>query len=75
LNIQSLILISPMIREVENGIKIAMKEGSVRISEPYNTLVTKQMVISIDKPVLKNNNSIGVISLTISLDNILNKIK
>ena len=54
--------------------KNAMKEGSVRISEPYNTLVTKQMVISIDKPVLKNNDSIGVISLTISLDNILNKI-
>lgn len=52
----------------------AISTDSAIISEPYLTQVTKDLVISVDKKVSSNNSSVGVISLTIKLDSLINDI-
>ncbi|HAS73154.1 MAG TPA: hypothetical protein DCS67_03320, partial [Clostridiales bacterium UBA8960] len=44
------------------------------ISEPYETQVTKELVISVDSVVMNEAEFIGVVSLTISLDNLMHDI-
>jgi len=52
----------------------AKKESSNVISEPYMTQESKQLVISIDQKVMKDNEFIGVISLTIGLNELMDNI-
>lgn len=49
------------------------KEDAI-ISEPYITKVTNDLVISVDKSVTLDHKKIGVVSLTIKLDQLMNKI-
>lgn len=44
------------------------------ISEPYQTSMTKELVISVDDVVRKNGSLLGVICLTISLDDIMEEL-
>jgi len=53
----------------------AIASDEVIISEPYQTQVTNELVISVDKRVVSDDQKIGVISLTINLDNIMNRIE
>ena len=52
----------------------AIENDGVIISEPYQTKMTKELVISIDNVVRKKESMVGVISLTIGLDNIMEKL-
>ena len=52
----------------------AVENNGVVISEPYQTKMTKELVISVDDVVRKKESLVGVISLTISLDNIMEKL-
>jgi len=52
----------------------AKKESSNVIAEPYMTQESKKLVISIDQKVMKDNKFIGVISLTIGLDELMDNI-
>lgn len=52
----------------------AISQDKAVISEPYVTNVTKDLVISVDKSVVSKGRKIGVISLTIGLDNIMKNI-
>jgi len=52
----------------------AVENNGVIISEPYQTKMTKELVISIDDVVRKNESIVGAVSLTISLDNIMEKL-
>ena len=65
---------APYDPRVRNWYINALKNDSVLISEPYETSVTKETVISVDKKVVKNDKVIGVVSLTINLENIMNDI-
>jgi methyl-accepting chemotaxis protein len=49
----------------------ALIHGGIRVSEPYETSVTHQLVISIDKVVTRENLVVGVVSLTIGLDTMM----
>lgn len=49
------------------------QKGTV-ISEPYITKVTQDLVVSLDKSVSLNDKSIGVVSVTIKLDNLMRSI-
>jgi diguanylate cyclase (GGDEF)-like protein len=48
--------------------------GGVRVSEPYETSVTKDLVISIDRPVTSQDRVLGVVSLTIGLNDMMRHI-
>lgn len=52
----------------------AITGEDIRISEPYETQMTKELVISVDSAVKKDDENIGVVSLTISLENIMHDI-
>lgn len=52
----------------------AVENTGVVISEPYQTKVTKELVISIDEAVRKKDVIIGAVSLTINLDSIMEKL-
>lgn len=54
--------------------KQAMQRETAFVSEPYITKVTKELVISLNRAVIVNNKKIGVVSLGISLENIMNSI-
>ena len=54
--------------------KNAVSNNGVIISEPYQTKMTKELVISINDVVRKKGALVGVINLTISLDNITEKL-
>ena len=45
--------------------------GGTRVSEPYETTVSRELVISIDRPVTRDGDIVGVVSLTIGLDDIM----
>lgn len=49
----------------------ALASDDIVVSEPYETKVTKELVVSIDKKVVKDNKTIGVVSLTIRLEDIM----
>ena len=51
-----------------------METDESLILEPYQTQVTKELVISVDKRVTKDGKTIGVIDATVSLDNIMKEI-
>lgn len=50
-----------------------LKESAI-ISEPYITKITKDLVVSVDKTVVANEQKIGVISMTVSLDDLMKNI-
>lgn len=52
----------------------AVANENTLISEPYETQMTKELVISVDSVVRKESETVGVVSLTISLDNIMHDI-
>jgi len=52
----------------------ALKKEESFLSEPYLTQVSKDTVFSIDKAVKKDNEIMGVLSLTIKLDTLVEKI-
>jgi len=52
----------------------AMASESIVISEPYTTAISNELVISLDKYVKNGDTKIGVISLTIRLDNLMQDI-
>jgi methyl-accepting chemotaxis protein len=54
--------------------KEASKLSTTYVSEPYMTKVTKDLVISINRTIMADNKKIGVVSLGISLDNIMDSI-
>lgn len=54
--------------------KSAVKNKDVTISEPYQTKMTKEMVISINEVVRNQDSLVGVVNLTISLDHIMEKL-
>lgn len=52
----------------------AKANENTTISEPYETQVTKELVISVDSVVKNASEIVGVVSLTISLDNLMHDI-
>ena len=56
---------------LRNWYRDALIHEGIRVSEPYETSVTHQLVISIDKTVKRENLVVGVVSLTISLDSMM----
>ena len=54
--------------------KKAVENNGVIISEPYQTKMTKELVISINDIVRKKDSIVGAVSLTISLENIMEKL-
>jgi diguanylate cyclase (GGDEF)-like protein len=52
----------------------AEENNEVVVSEPYQTKVSKEYVISVDDVVRNKGSLVGVISLTISLENIMEKL-
>ena len=58
--------------------KDALEKKSLVYSEPYIDAETKKMIISISRPIAKNNQIVGVVSTDINIDtitNMLNKAK
>ncbi|WP_446899144.1 methyl-accepting chemotaxis protein [Clostridium sp. LBM24168] len=58
--------------------KDALNKKDLTYSEPYVDALTKKMVISISRPLIKNNKIIGVVSSDVKIDtivNIINKAK
>jgi len=52
----------------------AIKEADTIVSEPYETLESKELVISVDRVVTSGSRKIGVVSLTIGLEKIMREI-
>ena len=52
----------------------ALRTDGVFVSEPYETKATKDLVISVNKSIKKDNEVIGVLSITIKLDTIMDNI-
>jgi len=52
----------------------ALKRGGVNISEPYQTSVSEDLVVSIDRPVKRGLNTVGVVSLTMRLEDIMSAV-
>lgn len=52
----------------------AINHRNTVISEPYITKMTKELVISLVKSVTINDKNIGVVCVTIKLDNLMNRI-
>ena len=56
---------------VRDWYRNSLIHGGTRVSEPYETTVTRELVISIDRPVIQAGDILGVVSLTIGLDDIM----
>jgi diguanylate cyclase (GGDEF)-like protein len=56
---------------VRDWYKDAILQNQAIISEPYMTKVTKDLVISVDQAVISNDKKIGVVSLSIKLDDLI----
>ncbi|MBV4419804.1 methyl-accepting chemotaxis protein [Clostridium tyrobutyricum] len=54
--------------------KSAIEKRGLTYSEPYVDALTKKMVVSISKPIIENNQIIGVVSSDIKLDTIINTV-
>ena len=54
--------------------KEAIKKDEVYISEPYITSITNEMVISFSKSIWNNDQKIGVIGITVNLDELSDSI-
>lgn len=54
--------------------KTALTKDGPHISEPYQTKVSKELVISVGNRVVKDGKTLGVISLTIRLESIMKNI-
>ncbi len=52
----------------------AIRTEEVFVSEPYETKATKDLVISVNKAIKENNIVVGVLSITIKLDTIMDNI-
>ncbi|WP_237737341.1 methyl-accepting chemotaxis protein [Clostridium carboxidivorans] len=55
--------------------KDAVKKNGLVYSQPYLDELTKKIVVSISKPIVKNNEIIGVVSCDIKLDTITNTLE
>ncbi|GAB6106484.1 bifunctional diguanylate cyclase/phosphodiesterase [Fusibacter bizertensis] len=64
---------SPYDPRVRDWYKNALT-NDILVSEPYETKVSKELVVSINKKVIKDNHTIGVISLTIRLKDIMTEV-
>lgn len=53
----------------------AIQSSDIVISEPYETMMTKELVLSVDSAVKSEGKPLGVLSLTIRVDDILNFIE
>lgn len=51
-----------------------LKKGGSLLSEPYQTKMTKELVVSINDIVHNGQATVGVVCLTISLDNLMKKL-
>lgn len=65
---------APYDPRIRDWYKHALEFGTVVISEPYETKATKELVISIDDVVKNNVHVLGVVSMTISLENLMRDI-
>jgi len=65
---------APYDPRIRDWYKHALEFGTVVISEPYETKATKELVISIDDVVKNNAHVLGVVSMTISLENLMRDI-
>lgn len=65
---------APYDPRVREWYKHAIEFDTVVVSEPYETKATKELVISIDDVVRNQGEVIGVISMTISLENLMRDI-
>ena len=54
--------------------KNAVENNEVIVSEPYQTQVTNEYVLSVDEVIRNKGSLVGVVSLTINLDNIMEKL-
>lgn len=52
----------------------AIKSKEMIVSEPYKTSVSKELVMSIDQALYKDSKALGVLSLTIRLEDIVNSV-